>query len=98
MPLGLDNSSTNIASDHGVGNERRSIAITAILSLALAAQAIQTACLVAAKVLNYDWASQVGSVEKGKYADIIAVKGDVLRHIDLLQNVGIVIKKGKRYK
>jgi imidazolonepropionase-like amidohydrolase len=39
-----------------------------------------------------------GTVTEGKYADIIAVKGDVLRYIDLLQNVGIVIKKGKRYK
>jgi len=39
-----------------------------------------------------------GSVSEGKYADIIAVKGDVLRHIDLLQRVDIVIKKGKRYK
>ncbi len=39
-----------------------------------------------------------GTVSEGKYADIIAVKGDVLRHIDLLQNVGIVMKKGRRYK
>jgi imidazolonepropionase-like amidohydrolase len=39
-----------------------------------------------------------GTVSEGKYADIIAVKGDVLRYIDLLQNVGMVIKKGKRYK
>ena len=39
-----------------------------------------------------------GTVTEGKFADIIAVKGDVLRHIDLLQNVGLVIKKGKRYK
>lgn len=39
-----------------------------------------------------------GTVSEGKYADIIAVKGDVLRHIDLLQRVDIVIKKGKRYK
>jgi len=39
-----------------------------------------------------------GTVTQGKYADIIAVKGDVLRHIDLLQRVDIVIKKGKRYK
>ena len=28
----------------------------------------------------------------------IAVRGDVLRHIDLLQNVDIVIKHGTRYK
>jgi imidazolonepropionase-like amidohydrolase len=39
-----------------------------------------------------------GTVSEGKYADIIAVKGDVLRHIDLLQDVKLVIKKGKRYK
>ena len=39
-----------------------------------------------------------GTVSEGKYADIIAVKGDVLRYMDLLQNVGMVIKKGKRYK
>src|SRR5215211_500494 len=41
---------------------------------------------------------QVGTVTEGKYADIIAVRGDVLRHINLLQNVDIVIKHGKRYK
>lgn len=41
---------------------------------------------------------QVGTVSEGKYADIIAVRGDVLRHIDLLQNVDIVIRHGKRWK
>ncbi|MDL5048558.1 amidohydrolase family protein [Oscillatoria amoena NRMC-F 0135] len=39
-----------------------------------------------------------GTISEGKYADIIAVKGDVLRHIALLQRVDVVIKKGKRYK
>ena len=39
-----------------------------------------------------------GSISAGKFADIIAVKGDVLRHIDLLQRVDMVIKHGKRYK
>jgi imidazolonepropionase-like amidohydrolase len=41
---------------------------------------------------------QVGTVTEGKYADIIAVRGDLLRHIDLLQNVQLVIKHGQRYK
>lgn len=41
---------------------------------------------------------QVGTVSEGKYADVIAVRGDVLRHINLLQNVDIVIKHGTRYK
>ena len=39
-----------------------------------------------------------GTVSEGKFADIIAVKGDVLRHIDLLQDVDVVIKKGKKVK
>lgn len=43
-------------------------------------------------------ADEVGTVTEGKYADIIAVKGDVLRHISLLQDVDIVIKHGKKYK
>lgn len=41
---------------------------------------------------------EVGTVTEGKYADIIAVKGDVLRHISLLQDVDMIIKHGKRYK
>jgi len=40
----------------------------------------------------------VGTVAPGKFADIIAVRGDVLHHIDLLQDVGLVIKHGVRYK
>ncbi len=43
-------------------------------------------------------ADEVGTVTPGKYADIIAVKGDVLRYISLLQDVDIVIKHGKQYK
>ena len=39
-----------------------------------------------------------GSVSEGKFADIIAVRGDVLRYIDLLQRVDLVIKHGRRYK
>ncbi len=41
---------------------------------------------------------QWGTITEGKYADIIAVQGDVLRYINLLQRVDIVIKGGKRYK
>ncbi len=41
---------------------------------------------------------KVGTITEGKYADIIAVKGDVLRYINLLQRVDMVIKHGKRYK
>jgi imidazolonepropionase-like amidohydrolase len=40
----------------------------------------------------------VGTISEGKYADIIAVRGDVLRYIDLLQRVDLVIKRGVRYR
>jgi len=41
---------------------------------------------------------EVGTITEGKYADIIAVRGDVLRYITLLQKVDLVIKHGTRYK
>ncbi len=41
---------------------------------------------------------KAGTISEGKFADIIAVRGDVLRYINLLQKVDIVIKHGKRYK
>jgi imidazolonepropionase-like amidohydrolase len=40
----------------------------------------------------------VGTVEVGKYADIIAVSGDPLQDVSLLQNVGFVMKGGVVYK
>src|SRR5262249_40300705 len=39
------------------------------------AQALQTAFLPAARMLNYGWDSHIGSIEKGKFADLIAVAG-----------------------
>jgi imidazolonepropionase-like amidohydrolase len=41
---------------------------------------------------------KVGTVSAGKYADIIAVRGDVLRYISLLQRVDIVVKHGVRVR
>lgn len=42
--------------------------------------------------------ARVGTVSAGKLADIIAVRGDVLRYISLLQRVDIVVKHGTRVK
>ena len=42
--------------------------------------------------------AKVGTVSPGKYADIIAVRGDVLRYIALLQRVDVVVKHGVRVK
>ena len=39
----------------------------------------------------------VGTIAAGKYAGVIAVRGDILRHVALLQDVDLVIKYGRRY-
>ena len=41
---------------------------------------------------------QIGTIAPGAYADIIAVPGDPLADISLLEKVGFVMKGGKVYK
>jgi imidazolonepropionase-like amidohydrolase len=58
--------------------------------------AIQTGTLNAADLMG--WSDKVGSLEPGKWADIIAVKGDPLGDVKLLQHVSFVMKSGVVYK
>lgn len=58
------------------------------------AQALQMAFRVAASVLNYDWATRVGTIEPGRFADLIAVAGDPLADVTELERVGFVMKGG----
>ena len=57
------------------------------------ARAIQAATAINAEVLG--WQDQIGSIDKGKYADLIAVSGDPLADITELQRVKFVMKSGK---
>ena len=57
------------------------------------ARAIQAGTTINAEVMG--WTDQVGSVEKGKYADLIAVSGDPLADITELQRVKFVMKGGR---
>ncbi len=57
---------------------------------------IKAATYWPAKMMGVD--NEYGTISEGKYADIIAVKGDVLRYISLLQDVDMVIKHGERVK
>jgi imidazolonepropionase-like amidohydrolase len=59
-------------------------------------QAIQSATIVAAQFMA--WSSRVGSVEPDKFGDVIAVKGDPLKDISVLQNVAVVVKGGMLFK
>jgi imidazolonepropionase-like amidohydrolase len=56
-------------------------------------RAIQAATVVNAEALG--WQHDIGSIEKGKYADLIAVSGDPLADITELQRVKFVMKAGK---
>jgi imidazolonepropionase-like amidohydrolase len=40
----------------------------------------------------------IGTLAPGRYADVIAVRGDVLTHVDLLQKVDVVVKSGVRVR
>jgi imidazolonepropionase-like amidohydrolase len=59
-------------------------------------RAIQAATTINAEVLG--WQDQIGSIDKGKYADLIAVSGDPLADITELQRVKFVMKCGKIIK
>jgi imidazolonepropionase-like amidohydrolase len=57
------------------------------------AQALRAATDAAAELMN--WQDRVGSIEKGKYADLIAVSGDPLTDITELERVKFVMKGGE---
>jgi len=61
-----------------------------------AMQAIQAATSNAADLLGHS--DLIGSIKKGKSADMVAVTGDPLKDIGLLENVEFVMKEGKVYK
>jgi len=59
-------------------------------------QAVRTATTSAAELLGMQ--NDVGSIAAGKYADLVAVKGDPLADIALLQKVDFVMKGGEVHK
>ena len=58
--------------------------------------AIKCATIIAAELLEIQ--DDLGSIEKGKIADLIAVKGNPLEQIDVLEEVIFVMKNGKVFK
>src|SRR5262249_10900518 len=57
------------------------------------AKGIQAGTMVNAEAMG--WKDQIGSIDKGKYADLVAVSGDPLADITELQRVRFVMKGGK---
>jgi imidazolonepropionase-like amidohydrolase len=56
------------------------------------ADALRAGTSLAADLMG--WQDQVGTVEKGKYADLVAVEGDPLKDITELARVEFVMKGG----
>jgi len=59
-------------------------------------QAIQSATVAGADLLGIS--DKVGSIKRGKFADLIAVRGDPLANVRLLEDVRFVMKQGEIYK
>lgn len=59
-------------------------------------QAIQSATINASDLLG--WQNRIGTISVGKLADIVAVTGNPLENIKLLENVQFVMKGGTVYK
>jgi len=60
------------------------------------ARAIQSGTIVNAEAMG--WNEQIGSIAKGKFADLVAVSGNPLADITELQRVKFVMKGGKVIK
>ncbi len=59
-------------------------------------QALQAGTINAAELMG--WSDRIGSISKGKFADMVAVRGDPLADVRLLQHVQFVMKDGVVYK
>jgi len=59
-------------------------------------EAIKAATSAAAEYIG--WSDDVGAIEPGRYGDLIAVTGDPLADITILQDIDVIIKGGRRFK
>lgn len=59
-------------------------------------EAIRTATLHGSMLLGME--GEVGVIKRGAYADLVAVQGNPLQNISLLQNIRFVMKGGQVYK
>ena len=91
VPIVFGSGATSATIPHGIGADQFAYFVKWGMT---PAQALQTAYLPAATMLNYHWEQHIGSIEKGKFADIIAVAGNPLVDVTEMQRVRFVMKGG----
>ncbi|HZF30600.1 MAG TPA: amidohydrolase family protein [Gammaproteobacteria bacterium] len=91
VPIVFGSGATSDIIPHGIGADQFKYYVDWGMT---PAQALQTTFVNAAKLLNYRWDEQIGSVEAGKLADLVAVAGDPLRDVTEMQRVKFVMKGG----
>jgi len=91
VPIVFGSGATSATIPHGIGADQFAYFVKWGMT---PAQALQSAYLPAATMLNYHWEQHVGSIEKGKFADIIAVAGNPLVDVTEMQRVRFVMKGG----
>jgi len=91
VPIVFGSGATSDIIPHGIGADQFKYYVDWGMT---PAQALATTFVNAAELLNYGWGDQLGSVEVGKLADLIAVAGDPLRDVTEMQRVKFVMKGG----
>ena len=91
VPIVFGSGATSAVIPHGIGADQFKYYAQWGMT---PSQALRTAFLPAAEMLNYGWSNHVGSLAKGKFADIIAVSGNPLQDITEMERVKFVMKGG----
>ena len=91
VPIVFGSGATSAVIPHGIGADQFKYYAQWGMT---PSQAIRTAFLPAAEMLNHGWSNQVGSLEQGKFADIIAISGNPLEDVTEMERVKFVMKGG----
>ena len=91
VPFAFGSGATSTAIPHGKQADQFAIMVKWGMT---PVQALNSAFGVAAQYLNYGWADRVGTIERGKFADLVAVSGNPLTDITETERVKFVMKGG----
>jgi len=91
VPMAFGSGATSLAIPHGKQGNQFAYFVKWGMS---PAQSLQMAYLPAARLLNYGWENEIASLEKGKFADLIAVSGNPLADMSEMEKVKLVMKGG----